>query len=104
MPFDWEPCPGNTHASDMSSPYALRRTLYGSSRDILSAMSPTESWPAARDVHVFVADALSSAANADRIAQSIAWMSPAERERLDRFRHEDDRVMFAIGRIMARTL
>ena len=67
-------------------------------------MSGAQSWPAARDVHVFVADALASAANADRIAQSIAWMSRAERDRVDRFRHEDDRVMFAVGRFMARTL
>ena len=67
-------------------------------------MSTAASWPAARDVHVFVADALAFANDTDRISQSLAWMSPAERARFDRFRHDADRGMFALGRVMARTL
>jgi len=67
-------------------------------------MSTAASWPASRDVHVFVADALAFGTDSDRIAQSLAWMAPAERARFDRFRHDADRAMFALGRLMARTL
>jgi len=67
-------------------------------------MSTAASWPASRDVHVFVADALAFGTDADRIAQSLAWMAPVERARFDRFRHDADRSMFALGRLMARTL
>ena len=31
-------------------------------------------------------------------------LTPAERERFDRFRHDDDRWMFALGRLMAREM
>ena len=68
------------------------------------AMSPTASWPAVPDVHVFVADAIAFSTDTDRLSQSLAWMSPAERARFDRFRHDADRGMFALGRLMARTL
>src|SRR5688572_4374487 len=67
-------------------------------------MSAAASWPAPRDVHVFVADARAFGSDTDRMAQSVAWMSPAERARFDRFRHDADRAMFALGRLMARTL
>src|SRR5262245_9075471 len=68
------------------------------------AMPSGPSWPAAHDVHVFVSDAREFGADPDRIAQALALMSPAERARFDRFRHDTDRHMFALGRLMARTL
>jgi 4'-phosphopantetheinyl transferase len=40
-------------------------------------------------------------AEADRVR---AWLTPAERVRLDRFRRDDDRTMFLLGRVMARAL
>lgn len=67
-------------------------------------MSSAASWPAARDVLVFVADARGLTGDSDRIAESLQWMSTPERDRFDRFRHDQDRVMFALGRSMARTL
>jgi 4'-phosphopantetheinyl transferase len=60
--------------------------------------------PAPGEVRVFVADARAFGADAARLAQSLAWMAPGERARFNRFRHEDDRLMFALGRFMARTL
>jgi 4'-phosphopantetheinyl transferase len=67
-------------------------------------MSSTASWPAERDVLVFIADARGLTGDSDRIAESRQWMSMAERDRFDRFRHDQGRVMFALGRLMARTL
>jgi len=67
-------------------------------------MPLTESWPDGRDVSVFVSDARAFGADATRLAQSLAWMSPDELARFHRFRHDDDRMMFAAGRSMARTL
>jgi 4'-phosphopantetheinyl transferase len=61
-------------------------------------------WPDAGAVHAFIADSAAFGADADRVAQALAWMSPDERARFDRFRHDDDRHMFALGRLMARTL
>jgi 4'-phosphopantetheinyl transferase len=55
-------------------------------------------------VLVHVGDAGAFGADADRLAQSLTWMSGVERERFDRFRHVDDRLMFALGRYMARAL
>jgi 4'-phosphopantetheinyl transferase len=34
----------------------------------------------------------------------LTWLSPAERARYDRFRHDADREMFLLGRAMARSL
>jgi 4'-phosphopantetheinyl transferase len=42
-----------------------------------------------------------SAASHDR---ALTWLSPAERARYDRFRHDVDREMFLLGRAMARSL
>ena len=68
------------------------------------AMSSTASWPGNDDVRVFVADVRAFGAD-DRAARtSLVWMTPAERARFDRFRHDEDRLMFALGRLMARTL
>ncbi len=53
---------------------------------------------------VFVAHANAFGADEARIGQSLAWMSPGERARFDWFRHDEDRLMFALGRFMARTL
>lgn len=65
--------------------------------------------PAAREsrdevVRAFVADADRLKDDADTLSRSLAWMSHDERARFDRFRHEPDRLMFAMGRLMARTL
>ena len=62
------------------------------------------SWPTAGEVGVFIADARAFGADAGRVTQSLAWMAPGERARFDRFRHDEDRLMFALGRFMARTL
>ena len=67
-------------------------------------MSMTSSWPAAGEVRAFVADAAAFGADHDRVAQALGWMTPLERTRHDRFRHDADRAMFALGRLMARTL
>ena len=64
----------------------------------------TASWPAASEVCAFVADAAAFGADRDRVAQALEWMTPDERARFDRFRHDADRHMFALGRSMARTL
>jgi 4'-phosphopantetheinyl transferase len=61
-------------------------------------------WPSAHDVIVGVADARAAGADPDRLAQSLEWMSAAERARFERFRHDEDRAMFALGRLMARML
>ena len=53
---------------------------------------------------VFVTDARALPALPIASSQSLHWMSADERARFDRFRHDDDRVMFALGRLMARTL
>jgi 4'-phosphopantetheinyl transferase len=67
-------------------------------------MSMAASWPGAGEVGVFIADARAFGADAVRIAQSVSWMTHEERARYGRFRHDGDRLMFALGRLMARTL
>ena len=39
-----------------------------------------------------------------RLARALEWLTPDERARFDRYRGEDDRLMFALGRVMARRL
>ena len=56
------------------------------------------------DVCAYVGSAAAFGADAGRISQSLAWMSPAERDRYARFHHDHDRWMFGLGREMARTL
>lgn len=68
------------------------------------AMSMAASWPNAGEVSVFIADTRAFGAAAGRVAQSVSWMTPEELARYGRFRHEGDRLMFALGRLMARTL
>lgn len=43
-------------------------------------------------------------ARPDRTARALAWLASTERERYDRFRGSDDRMMFLLGRVMARAL
>lgn len=43
-------------------------------------------------------------ADRTRFTRALAWLSPGERARHDRFRHDADRQMFLLGRIMARTI
>lgn len=58
----------------------------------------------ADEVRAFVGDAVAFAADSARVAQVLGWMTADERARFDRFRHDQDRWMFALGRAMARTL
>jgi len=67
-------------------------------------MPTGSSWPRATEVCAFVADAAAFGADRDRIAQACDGMTAAEHARFDRFRHDSDRHMFALGRLMARTL
>jgi 4'-phosphopantetheinyl transferase len=39
-----------------------------------------------------------------RRSRALAWLTPAERARFDRYRFDADRLMFALGRVMARRL
>jgi 4'-phosphopantetheinyl transferase len=55
-------------------------------------------------VQASVAETAVFAADRARVTQALAWMTPDERARFDRFRHDQDRMMFALGRAMARTL
>jgi 4'-phosphopantetheinyl transferase len=65
-------------------------------------MSPAGS-PAAL-VRVFVGRSAALAADPAGLARTLDWMSEAERARFSRFRHDDDRHMFAMGRLMSRTI
>ena len=75
-------------------------------RAILSQCRSTSSWPAADEVlRVRRGRGPRSALTRDRArAARVGWMTPRERARFDRFRHDADRAMFALGRLMARTL
>ena len=66
-------------------------------------MSLPASWPDRGEVCVFVADARAIGADAERMALATRWLTADERGRFDRFRHDEDRVMFAVGRLVART-
>jgi 4'-phosphopantetheinyl transferase len=55
-------------------------------------------------VRAFVADTAAFAADPSRLARVLGWLTAAERARFDRFRHDADRWMFALGREMARTI
>lgn len=62
------------------------------------------SWPAPGDVPAFVADARALGENAADVSFALAGMTTDERARFDRFHHDSDRYMFALGRLMARRL
>ena len=69
----------------------------GRSRDILPQM-------AAADVHAWYADTSLLAAEPGRLDRALAWLNAEERDRYHRYRHDTDRLMFALGRAMARRL
>jgi 4'-phosphopantetheinyl transferase len=52
----------------------------------------------------YVGHTTAFAGDADRLARALARMSPAERQRYERFRHDRDRWMFGLGREMARSI
>ena len=56
------------------------------------------------EVRAYVAHIDAFARDAGALACAVDWMTPDERVRFDRFRHDQDRWMFALGRSMARTL
>src|SRR4051812_32107897 len=95
MPFDCDPCPGKRQMVVMRARAA--------SRAILSEMPAAPPSIDSRRVAGYYADiaALDVDARATRLA---AWLDPAERLRYHRFRGDDDRQMFLMGRVMARTL
>jgi len=55
-------------------------------------------------VCAYVGHASTFAGDSSRIARTLSWMTPAERDRYANFRHDRDRWMFALGREMARSL
>jgi 4'-phosphopantetheinyl transferase len=68
------------------------------------AMSSAASCLERGNICAYVAHADQFARDSGRVARSLAWMSAPERERAARFRHDQDRAMFGLGREMARTL
>ena len=56
------------------------------------------------EVRAYVAHIDWLARNPGALSSALDTMTPGERARFDRFRHEQDRLMFALGRWMARTL
>ena len=56
------------------------------------------------EVRVHVAHVDAFARDTDAIECARSWMTADERARFNRFRHDQDRWMFALGRSMARTL
>jgi len=67
-------------------------------------MSSASSSIASDEVRAYVAHVDLFARDQDARARAVAWMTPEELVRLNRFRHDQDRWMFALGRSMARTL
>ena len=55
-------------------------------------------------VEVWYASTADALADATRVERALGWLSAAERVRFDRYRHEADRGMFLLGRVMARAL
>ena len=58
----------------------------------------------AADVRAWYAQTSDLAANPALVARGRASLTPIERDRFDRFRHDEDRLMFLLGRLMARLL
>jgi 4'-phosphopantetheinyl transferase len=67
-------------------------------------MPAAASWPSRSIVEVFVGDIAGFRNAPERIDQAHAWLTDNERARADRFRRDDDRAMFTLGRYMARTV
>jgi 4'-phosphopantetheinyl transferase len=68
------------------------------------AMSSVPPSIASDEVRAHVAHIDTFANDTAAIDRAIAWMTVDERARFDRFRHDPDRLMFALGRSMARSL
>lgn len=56
------------------------------------------------DVRAWFSDTSALAADANLRARAVAWLTSDERARADRYRHDRDRLMFLLGRVMARRL
>jgi 4'-phosphopantetheinyl transferase len=67
----------------------------------MPAASP---WPDRSAVAVWHDTVEAWRSDTDRLNRGLAWLSPPERLRYARFVHDDDRWMFLMGRVMARTL
>ena len=67
-------------------------------------MSSPASRPAQHEVQVWHADAASLATDRAATARALEWLQPDERARFDRYRFDRDRLMFLLGRVMARSL
>jgi 4'-phosphopantetheinyl transferase len=66
-------------------------------------MSQAASWPRPDAVEVFVAG-IDRLRAPEGLEPALALMTADERVRASRYRHDDDRLMFALGRLMARSL
>jgi len=67
-------------------------------------MLTTPPWPAPHAIcawHAHIERVWPSTASHER---GLAWLAPRERERYGRFRHDADREMFLLGRVMARAV
>jgi 4'-phosphopantetheinyl transferase len=60
--------------------------------------------PAVNDVRVWYAETAPLAADPARVTRLLDWLEPDERARFDRYRFDADRLMFLLGRHMAREL
>ncbi|HEX5070189.1 MAG TPA: 4'-phosphopantetheinyl transferase superfamily protein [Vicinamibacterales bacterium] len=67
-------------------------------------MPAAASWPSPSIVEVFVADIAGFRDSRERMDEAQAWLTEDEQTRASRFRRDDDRAMFTLGRYMARTV
>ncbi len=74
----------------------------GETRHTIAMPSPAS--PGRDDVQVWYADVALLASDAGRLARAAARLPAAEHTRYRRFRHDVDRHMFLLGRLMARAL
>lgn len=65
-------------------------------------MPPPASCPATNEVRVWYAQTSVLAADRAAVARALEWLQPDERARFDRYRFDADRMMFLLGRVMAR--
>ena len=56
------------------------------------------------EVRVWYATTTDAWSDADRTDRALSWLTTMERLRYERYRHDVDREMFLLGRVMARTL
>ena len=67
-------------------------------------MSATASCPVPGEVHVWHGDAGEVFRDRARLGRARAWLEPAADGRFERYRHDADRHMFLLGRVMARAM